>query len=190
MVVDCFNEFFNTVYIAKKLHDMGKYELVTKSFFDKIELDVYYANMYELIQNLFEHYDCRYHERQDIDLHILSDPAIVDFYVLAGKYGKRNKIPDDNNSYIEAAQKETKELLDISHCLGWSLMGHTEPKRPFHSRLGLFISYECDCLDLGVLAYRLIELHEWFSDKCVELCNILHEDAAGQLLFDMGVMAA
>ena len=118
MVADGFNEFFNTIYIAKKLYDMGKYELVTKSFFDKIELDVYYANMYELIQNLFEHSDCRYYKSQDIDLRILSDPVIVDFYVLAGKYGKRNKIPDDNNSYIKSAQKETNELLDISHYLG------------------------------------------------------------------------
>ena len=69
-------------------------------------------------------------------------------------------------------------------------MGHTNPKRPFHSRLGLFISQECGCLDLGVLAYRLIEIYEWFADKCVELCNILHEDASGQLILDMGVMAA
>ena len=43
----------------------------------------------------------------------------------------------------------------------------------------MFISHECDCLDLGVLAYRLIEIYEWFADKCVELCNILDDTMGG-----------
>ena len=190
MAVECFDELFNIIYIAKKLHDMGRYELVTKSFSDKIDYDMYYYNMYGLIENLFEHYDCRFYEYRGIDLNIISDPVIVDFFILAGKYGKLNNISDENNPYIEAAHKETDKILDISHELGWMLMGHTEPVRPFHSRLGLFISYDCGCLDLGVLAYRLIELYEWFSIKYAELCNILLEDAAGQLMFDMKGAAA
>ena len=175
MTVDGFNEIFNVIYIAKKLYDMGRYELVTESFFDVVEYDTYYDGMYELMANIFEYHDCRFYESRGIDLHILSDKVIVDFFILAGKYGKRNNIPDEDNPYIEAAQEEVGENLNISHELEWKLMGHTEPKRPFHSRLGLFISYECGCLELGVLAYRLIEIYEWFADKCVELCNLLRE---------------
>ena len=190
MIVDGLNELFNVVYIAKKLYDIDRYDLVTESFFDALDLDVYFENMYGLIQNLFEYHDCRFYEYHGVDLHILSDPMIADFYVLAGKYGRRNNIADENNPYTKTAQQETRNQLNICHCLDWKLMGHTEPKRKFHSRLGLFISYECGCLDLGVLAYRLIELYEWFADSCVELCNILREDASGQLMLDVGVMAA
>ena len=189
MAVDGFNEIFNVVYIAKKLYDMGKYELVTESFFDSLDYDVYYENMYGLISNLYEYHHCRYYENRYLELHILSDPIIVDFYVLAGKYGKHNGISSTNNPYIIAAEQETHNNLNISHCLDWKLMGYTEPKRPFHSRLGLFISQECGCLDLGCLAYRLVELYEWFADKCAELSNILHDDAE-QLRLDEVVMAA
>jgi hypothetical protein len=192
VAIDAFNELFNIVYIAKKLHDMKKHELIKSSFSDTVEYDVYYENMYNLIANIFEHHRCSYYEDRGVDLHILSDKVIVDFFILAGKYGRRNNISDGNNPYIREAHEETNQHLNISsHCLDWKLMGYTEPRRPFHSRLGLFIGYECDCLDLGVLAYRLLMLYEWFADKCVELCNILLEDARGQLMLDtnMGVAA-
>ena len=190
MAVDEFNEKFNIIYIAKRLYDTGRYDLVTESFFDSVEYDVYYENMYTLIQNIFEYQDSRYYDYRGVDLYILSDKVIVDFFILAGKFSRRNNISDENNPYIKEAHKEVNENLNISHELEWMLMGHTEPKRPFHSRLGLFVSNDCGCLDLGVLAYRLIEIYEWFADKCVELCNILHEDVSYKLMMEMGGIAA
>lgn len=190
MAIDGFHEIFNVVYIAKKLCDMGKHELVAESFHDSLDYDTYYENMYSLLENLFGYGYCRYSECRNLEVHILSDPVIVDFFILAGKYGKRNNIPDENNPYIKAAEREAGECLNISHCLDWKLKGHTEPKRPYHSKLGLFISQDCGCLDLGVLVYRLIELYEWFADQCAALCNILHENASGQLILDLEAMAA
>ena len=111
------------------------------------------------------------------------------FFILAGKYGRRNNIPDEDNPYIKEAEQEVRDNLDFNHCLDWRLMGHTEPKRPFHSRLAVFISYDCGCLDLGVLVYRLIEIYEWFADKCAELNDILR-DGPNQLRLDEVVMAA
>lgn len=175
MAVEGFDEIFNTIYIAKKLCDMGKYELVTESFFDGIDLDMYYENMYELISNLFTYYGGRYCENRCVELHVLSDPVIVDFYTLAGEYGRRHKIPDKDNSYIKAAEQEVHRQLDFSYCLDWILMGHTEPKRPFHSRLGLLI-YQDDWVDLGCLAYGLIEIYDWFSDACSRLKDVLREN--------------
>ena len=189
MPVDGFNELFNVVYIAKKLHEMGKYELVKSSFFEYLEFDAYYENMYSLIENLFDYHRRNYYDRYCMELHVISDPVIVDFYVLAGKYGKRNNIADENNPYIKAAIQETRDNLHISHCLDWKLMGHTDPVRPYHSRLGLFISQDCGCLDLGVLAYRLIELYEWFAGMCVELRDML-ENGPEQLCLEMEGMAA
>ena len=185
MAVDGFEELFNTVYIAKKLHDIGRYDLVTENFSDTLDYDMYYANMYSLIQNLFEHHSCRRYDERGFEIHILSDPVIVDFYVLAGKYGKRSGIPDEENPYIVAAEQEAHENLFFSYCLNWKLMGHTEPKRPYHSRLGLIIYYD-DEVNPGVLAYNLIELHEWFGEKCGELRAIedKHKPLTGQLMLD------
>jgi len=189
MPVYGFNEMFNIVYIAKKLHDMDKYDLVTESFFDTLDLDCYYENMYSLIPNLFDYHRSDYYDRHAVELLVISDSVIVDFYVLAGKYGKRNNIADENNPYIKAAIQETHDNLNFCHCLGWKLMGHTEPVRKYHSRLGLFINHECGCLDLGVLAYRLIVLHEWFADMCVELSDKLREDSR-QVRLDDVLLAA
>jgi len=191
MIVDGICEVFNTIYIAKKLFDMGRYDLVKDSFSDTIDLDLYYDNMYSLMGNLHEYYYCRYFENHNIELHVLSGPEIVDFYKLAGKYGRRNNIPEADNPYIKEAGQEVRNNLDISHCLDWKLVGHTEPGRPFHSRLALFISQDCGCLDLGVLVYRLIVLHGWFTDKCGELRSILDDTMGGiQISLPEEVMAA
>jgi hypothetical protein len=52
--IEGFDEIFNTVYIVKKLFDMGKYELVTENFCDSIDYEAYNENMYGLIPNLFQ----------------------------------------------------------------------------------------------------------------------------------------
>lgn len=103
---------------------------------------------------------------------------IADFCTLAGRYGKRHGIPDEMNPYIREAEQEIGRSLNFSYCLDWKLMAHAEPKRPFHSRLGIFICQE-DCVDPGWLAYGLVEIYEWFSDACVRLENILQENKTG-----------
>jgi hypothetical protein len=176
MAIEGFDETLNTLTIAKRLHDLGRYELVEMSFSDALHYDFYYENMYDLIENLFAYHDCRYFENRYMELHVLSDPVIVDFYSLAGEYGKQNGVPDARNPYLQEAQQQTRKQLSFSYCLDWNLMGHTEPKRPFHSRLGLFISQE-DFVDVGLLAFRLIELYGWFSDQCVALKNLMADNS-------------
>ena len=83
MAIDGFDEILNTIYIAKKLHDMGKYEAVKGSFYDVLEYDVYYENMLVLIENIFAYYDCTYYERHNVEVYILilvkehAEPAVV-----------------------------------------------------------------------------------------------------------------
>lgn len=175
MAIEDFDELFNTIYIAKKLYDVDRYDLVTENFYDVPCLDAYYENMYGLIPNLFEYYYSLYSEYRGIEMHVLSDPMIVEFYKLAGEYSKRHKISDCENPYIQEAEQQVSRQLNFSYCLDWRLKGYTEPKRPFHSRLVLFI-YQDDWVDLGCLAYGLIEIYEWFSDACVRLKNVLHEE--------------
>jgi hypothetical protein len=164
-----FNEIVDMVYVAKRLFDIGKYKLVQESFSDVLDYDNYYCGMYELVNNLFEYSTCNFYEQRNFELHVLSCPAMVDFYVLAGEYGKLHGIPDSENSYIINASDEVDRQLNISHCLDWKLMAHTKPARPFHSRIGIFISHDCGCCDIGTVTHRLINIYEWYEDYCVAL---------------------
>lgn len=190
MVIDGFDEILNTLYIAKRLYDMGRYEVAEANFFDMVDYDVYYENMYGLIENIFESHCCQYYERYGMEIHVLSDPVIVVFCILAGEYGKANKIPDEQNPYIHEARQEIGRHLNFSYCLDWRLMVHTEPKRSFHSRIGVLI-YPDDYVDLGWLAYGLVEIYGWFSDACMQLRDILQKKEADVVkLPEGGVMAA
>ena len=179
MAIDAFNELFNIVYTAKKLYDMGKYHLVEKYFSDALDYDVYFEDMYYLMENIFEHHHCGFSESRMIELHVLSDPVITDFYALAGEYGKRCGVSAALNPYFKAAQEQARRQLNFSYCLDWILAGHTD-ERSHRSRLGLLISQE-DYVDLGLLAYGLVELYDWFSNRCVELKNILYGNAEDNL---------
>jgi hypothetical protein len=181
MEIEGFSDILNTLYIAKTLFDMDKFDLVKENFFDSLGYEAYYENMYSLIPNLFEYHHCRYYEERSLEIHVVSDPVIVDFYKLAGEYSKRNNIPDIDNPYFKEAERQVHGELDFSYCLDWRLMGHTEPIRPFHSRLALFISQD-DWVDAGCLAYGLIEIYEWFSDSCDRLRKLLsgHKPAISQ----------
>ncbi len=189
MAVEEFDEIFNMVYIAKKLFDIGRYDLVTQNFYDVLCYDSYYENMYSLIPELFVYYRSSYSERRGMEIHVLSDPVIVDFYTLAGEYGRKHKIADGVNPYIKEAEQEVRRQLNFSYCLDWLLKGYTNPKRPFHSRLALFI-YQDDWVDLGCIAYGLIEIYEWFSDACVRLKEILCENKPTVLQHSEGEVIA
>jgi len=172
MIIDGFIEIFNMVYIAKKLHEVGKGEIVSEKFGGTLSYDAYYENTYVLMDELFEYHSCHYHEYKNLELHVVSDPVIERFYVLAGEYGRQNNICDDENLYIKNARDEVRRWLDFSYCLGWTIAGHTKPKRKLHSRLGLFI-YHDDHVDLGCLAYGLIEIFCWFEEQCEVLQDVL-----------------
>jgi hypothetical protein len=175
MAIDGFGNVTNMLYIAKRLYDIGRYELIERNFFDELHYDAYYENLYGLIEEVFEYHHCNYSESQYRELHVFSGPVIVDFYTLSGEYGQRNNIPESLNPYIMEAERQARCHFNFSYCLDWILTGYTKPKRKFHSRLGLLI-YQDDYVDLSQLAYGLVELYSWFSDQCAVLKNILREE--------------
>ena len=67
MVIDGF-EILNTLYIAKRLYDMGRYEVAEANFFDTVDYDVYYENMYGLIENIFENCYGQYYEKHGMEI--------------------------------------------------------------------------------------------------------------------------
>lgn len=175
MAIEGFEEIFNTVYIAKKLYDIGKYDLVKVCFYDTIEYDTYYENMFCLLENLFEYQYSHFSDRRAIELRVMSDHVFVDFYLLAGEYGKRHHVADENNFYIKEAEKMINDNLNCTYSVECKMMWYTDPKRKSRTRLGVFI-YQDDWVDLGGLAYALIEVYEWFSDKCTDLRKLLFDE--------------
>lgn len=147
---------------------MGKYELVTESVFDGIDLGMYYENMVGLISNLFTYYGGRYFENRCVELHVLSDPVIVDCYKLTGEYGRRHKIPDKDNSYIKAAEQEVHGQLNFCYGIGWKVLGYTRTRKTARQSRLIVYSCSCDCGCHDHLAYGLIQLYKWFSDKVIE----------------------
>jgi len=117
MVIEGFDEICSTVFIARKLFAMGKYELVEKCFFDTVDFDAYYEDMYLLMENLFGWYDSWYYGRQNMEMYVMSDSVIADFYVLAGKFGRNYNIQEENNPYLKEAQKQVQKRLNFSYCL-------------------------------------------------------------------------
>ena len=116
-----------------------------------------------------------------MEMFVVSDRVVEDFYVLSGEYGRRHKTADENNPYIREAQAQVRRHLGFSYCLDWQLMGHTEPKRPFHSRLAVFISMDDWGVDQGCLAFGLIEIYEWFADACNQLQGLLYGKQTGSM---------
>lgn len=172
MAIEGFDEILNTVCIAKKLYDLGKYDLVKNSFYDVIESDTYYENMFYMLENLFESQYIQFSDRRAVELRVMSDPVFKDFYRLAGEYGKRNNIADENNSYIKEAEKVINENLNCTYLVECKMMWYTDPNRNRRTRLGVFI-YQDDWVDFGGLVYALLEVYEWFFNKCDDLKKLL-----------------
>ena len=182
MTIEGFDEILNIVYIAKKLFDAGKYGLVETCFNDVVDYDCYYEDMVLLIEGIFSYYDNWYYERREMEMLVVSDPVIEDFYVLSGEYGRRHNMTDANNPYIREAQAQVSRHLGFSYCIDWLLMVHTEPKRPFHSRLAVFIYMDAWAMDMDCLACRLFEIYEWFADACGRLRDLLYGKQADNIL--------
>ncbi|MCM1060830.1 MAG: hypothetical protein NC452_11115 [Eubacterium sp.] len=180
MAIEGFDEIYNTVCIAKKLFDLEKYDLVKDSFYDTIDSDTYYENMFNLLENMFENQYIQFSDRRAIELRIMYDPVFTDFYQLAGEYGKRHHIADENNSYIKEAEKVINYNLNYTYSVECKMKWYTDPKRKHRTRLGVFI-YQDDWVDFAGLVYALLEVYEWFSYKCNDLKKLLAaEEFAGK----------
>ena len=179
MEIEGFRDIINTIYIAKELYDMNRLEMVKTCFNDVLDYENYFEDMYSVISEVFEYFKCSFYEIKNMEMQIFSGPVIVDFYTLAGEYGKRHGISDDSNPVINEAHTKMRGLFDFSYSLDWKLCGHTKSKRPYHSRLAI-IMYCDDWIDYGMLAHRLIQAYRWFAEKRTELRTLLSKEEAAE----------
>lgn len=174
MEIEGFYDVINIIYIAKVLYNMNKYHLVENCLSDELHYENYYEDMYTLVPEIFNYYESDYYEKRGFELSIYSSKEMEDFYILAGKYGKLKGLEDSNNPYIISAENEARNNLSFSYSLSWMIAVHTEPKRPFHSRLAL-MSYDDDYVDYGQMALGLINLQDFYERSCIELHYLLEQ---------------
>jgi hypothetical protein len=172
MIIEGFDEIAGIITLAKELHDIGRYNVVRENFFDTLTYDSWVENMYGTISSVFSGfhntYDCDY----ETDTMIFTDDVISDYYAYAWEFGKKTNTPYDKNPYAIEAKNEVSERLHFCYSMDWKLLGYTKTKKlAKKSRLIVFIgACECDCHTN--LAYGLVKLYKWFSDKCAEFKKI------------------
>lgn len=168
MEIEGFNEIISTITLAKELHDIGRYDIVQKQFFDTISYDSYYENMLGAIVSIFSGFYSDYNDEKETEHMIFTDDVISEYYCLAYEYGRKNKIPHEDNPFVKEAQFEARRWLNFCYTMDWSLLGYTKTRRAARKSKLIILTCAYEFCEHDHLAYGLIRLYKWFSDKCVE----------------------
>lgn len=175
-------EAIHMVYLMKQLQVIGKSDVIGNwtdepiAVDGDIDYDTIYSTSLSAISGIFEYYNDQYNDDKGVETTVLSDKVIVDYYLLAGIYGKRNGLTNKNNPYFQAAEKEASSWFYFSYSLGWRLAGYTDPKKPFKSKLVILMSCDGDVDIIGV-AIGVAGMYQFFSEKCDELRELLSSNS-------------
>ena len=168
MEIEGFSEIISVLTLAKELHNIDRYDVVEKQFFDILSWDTAFENMMSVIMSVCSGFYSKYDDN-GTEIMIFEDDVISRYFMLAWEYGKRNKIPYTENPFVQQAEQEARRWLYFSYSLEWKLLGYTKTRKA--ARKSKLIVYTCayEFCEHDHLAYGLIRLYKWFSDKCGEL---------------------
>ena len=169
MGLDEFDTVIYTLHLAKELFDMGRVD-VLEQFCDEISYDWHYENLFTIMTSIFERNYNNFDEEDYYEFWLFEDDVISNYFIYAFEYGKRNKLPHDQNPYVVQAQDEVRSRLYISNCVDWKLLAYTKTKKTARqSKLVVYHYTDCGCNALEGIAYGLIRLYGWFTEKCTEI---------------------
>lgn len=176
--MDYLKHAIHIVYLVKLLKELGRFDVI--EYMEKYTLveqgdtdfDTCYEACFSVIEGLYEHSYSVCNDDKFIETTVLSDKVIVDYYMLAGEYGKRYGFTDENNPYFKSAEKEAASWFYFSYDLGWRLSGYTKPNRPFKSKLVL-LTYVDGEVDIIGVAVGIAGMYQFFVEKCDELRELL-----------------
>ena len=171
MNIDKFSEIIDILTLAKKLHDINRYDIVKNQFFDVICYDSWFENILGVISSVFSSFYNNYDDGSETEIMIFTDDVISNYYHFAREFGKNTNTPHDKNPYVLEAESEVSKLLSFCYSVGWKLLGYTKTKKTTGQSKLIVYTGTCDCNCHANLAYSLIQLHQWFSDKCTEFRN-------------------
>lgn len=168
MEIEGFGEVAGIITLAKELHDIGRFDIVKNQFFDTLCYDSWYENMWGVITSVFSGFYNNYDDGDETDCMIFEDDVISDYFTYAWEFGIKTNTPHDKNPYVKEAESEVRQQLSYCYSMGWKLLGYTKTKRTARqSKLIVYVgACECDCHTK--LAYGLVQLYKWFSDKVAE----------------------
>lgn len=168
MEIERFGEVAGTIALAKALYDIGRFDIVKEQFFDSLCCDSWFENVMGVIASIFSGFYNAYDESDEVETMVFSDDIISDYFMRAWEYQKRTGIPCSKNPYVINADREIRRQLSCCYSMGHRLLGYTKTKRTAgKSKLIVYLGIcECDCHTK--LAFGLIQLYKWFSDRLAE----------------------
>lgn len=168
MEIEEFSEIMSIITLAKELHDIGRDDVVQEQFFDILSWDSYYENILGAISSIFSGFYSDYDDSSEEECMIFEDDVISSYFEMARAFGKKTNTPYNKNPYVTEAESEARKQLSFCYGIGWKMLGYTKTRKTAkQSKLIVSIcSCGCDCHDH--LAYGLIQLYKWFSEKVAE----------------------
>jgi hypothetical protein len=179
--IEGFSETAGIITLAKRLHDIGRYDIVKNQFYDVLSYESWYENILGAISSVFSGFYSNYDDDGEAEVLIFTDDVISGYFTYAWEFGVKTNTPYDKNPYVKEAEDEAGNWLNVCYSMGWRLLGYTKTKKTARqSKLIVYIdTCECDCH--FKLAYGLIQLYQWFKDKTVEFKD-LREAATGEVM--------
>ena len=168
MEIEGFNEIASILTLAKELHDIGRFDIVEKQFFDTLCCDSWLENSYEVINRVFSGFNTAYDEDNEIVRMIFTDDVIGGYFCMASEYGRIQKVPHEENPFVKAAESEIRRWLNFTYNMDWKLLGYTKTKKAARKSMLIVDTCACEFYEHDHLAYGLLQLYKWFSDRCAE----------------------
>jgi hypothetical protein len=166
--IECFNEVAGIITLAKELYDIGRFDIVQNEFYDSLCYDSWFENTYGVITSIFSGFYSDYDDDNETETMIFTDDVISDYFTYAWEFGVKTNTPYDKNPYVKDAENEARRRLSYCYSMDYKLLGYTKTRRAARqSKLIVYVGMcECDCHT--ELAYGLVRLYKWFSDKVAE----------------------
>ena len=163
--IEGFGEVAGILSLAKELYDIGRYDIVKERFFDVLSYDSWFENIYGVITSVFSGFYNSYDDNDEAEMMIFTDDVISDYFTYAWEFGVKTNTPYDMNPYLIEARNEVNNQLCSCYSMGCKLLGYTKTKRTARqSKLIVYVGM-CDCDCHTKLAYGLVRLYQWFTEK-------------------------
>lgn len=168
MEIEGFGEIMGIITLAKELHDIGRDDIVREQFFDTLCYDSWAENMYGTISSIFSGFYSNYIDDDEAEIMIFEDDVISDYFTHAWEFGRKKNTPNDKNPFVTEAKNEVINRLGFCYSMDWKLLCYTKTKKTASQSKLIVYAGVCECDCHTNLAYSLVQLYKWFSDKVAE----------------------
>jgi len=166
--IEGFNEIAGIILLAKELHDIERYDIVEKYFFDTLCYDSWHESMYGVITSLFSGFNSDYDDGDEEEKMTFTDDIISEYFVYAWEFGEKTNTPHDENPYVKGAEFEARRWLNFTYNMDWRLLGCAKTREDARESRLIVRTCACDFDEHEDLAHGLVQLYQFFTDKCAE----------------------